>query len=190
MSARSETFEFDGQGAESPTKGKVEAPRVFFLDIEASGLGSRSWPVEVGWAGPGIEPVSVLLKPHDSWEASAWEAEAEALHGISMLRLQAEGEHVVDACRQINEALDGACVYSDAPDFDGVWLYRLYTAAGRRMSFRLLDFGALVDEVAGAAVSAAYAHGAAVAPRTHRAADDAAHLAAVYARARGLAAGK
>ena len=103
---------------------------IAFVDVEASGLGPYSWPIEVGWAFHGEAPRSVLIRPAEGWPMQAWEKSAESLHRIAPDQLLAEGRDALDVALGLNAALGRATVYSDAPDYDSFWLFRLYTAAG------------------------------------------------------------
>jgi len=155
-------------------------PRLAFIDLEASGLGSRSWPVEVGWAFESGPPESILVRPHDSWTDDSWDVRAEALHGLSREKLEAEGVDARVVATRLNDAFSAIRVYSDAPDWDGFWLFRLFSAAGVRQNFTLLDFGRLVRPLAGVRQEAILARAARLAPRRHRAADDARHLQVLF----------
>ncbi len=156
------------------------ARKLAFIDLEASGLGSKSWPVEVGWAFEDGAAQSLLIRPHDSWTDEAWDSRAEALHGLTRARLEEEGVETRAACMALNEAFDGAKVYSDAPDWDGFWLFRLFSAAGVRQSFSILDYGRLIRPLLGQGQGALLERAARLAPRRHRAADDARHLQVLY----------
>lgn len=151
-----------------------------FIDLEASGLGSRSWPVEVGWAFADGTADSFLVRPDPSWTDDAWDPGAEALHGISRQTLLAEGVGVKDACLRLNAAFAGVKVYSDAPDWDGFWLFRLFSVAGLRQTFAIQDFGRLVRPLAGVREEALLARAARLSPRRHRAKADAIHLQTLH----------
>lgn len=151
-----------------------------FIDLEASGLGSRSWPVEVGWAFVNGQSDSFLVRPDPSWADDAWDARAEQLHGISRDTLIRDGVDVKDACLRLNAVFAGAKLYSDAPDWDGFWLFRLFSASGVKQTFALQDFGRLVRPLAGVREEALLARAARIAPRRHRAKDDALHLRTLY----------
>lgn len=109
-----------------------------FLDFEASSLGKRSYPIEVGWVFEDGRSEAYLIRPAEQW--TDWEPEAEAIHGIARERLVQEGTpHDVVAARMI-EVLDGHDLLASAPSWDGKWLSTLLRAAGRpRHSLRLRD---------------------------------------------------
>ncbi len=151
-----------------------------FIDLEASGLGPASWPIEVGWCFPDGEPDAFLIQPAEDWADEAWDRQAEALHGISQDTLRKNGHRIDRVCEHLNAALSQIDVYSDAPDWDGFWLYRLFSAAGAKQGFELKDFGELLRNFEPAKVSAAIASATKIAPHRHRAREDVLHMKAVY----------
>lgn len=153
---------------------------VAFVDVEASGLGPYSWPIEVGWGFHGQPPRSVLVRPVEAWSMRAWEKSAEALHGIPPDRLLMEGRDPLDVALGLNAALGEATVYSDAPDYDSFWLFRLYDAAGVRPNYTLADLGDLLRPVWDGEPDDLVAQAAKTAPHTHRAAHDVRHLQVMY----------
>ena len=84
----------------------------------------------------------------------------------------------------MNAALAGVDVYSDAPDWDGFWLLRLFDAADLKPQFALSDFGRLMRPLVGGREQVLFGSVDAVAPRRHRAAADALHLKTLYELAR------
>lgn len=156
------------------------AATLAFIDLEASGLGARSWPVEVGWAFADGRSSSLLIRPDASWTDDAWDPGAERLHGLARETLRAEGAPARDAAIRLNAAFAGCRVYSDAPDWDGFWLFRLFTAAGVRQSFALNDYGRLVRPLAGVREESLLARAARLSPRRHRAEADARHLQTLW----------
>ena len=160
--------------------GQAEGMGVAFVDVEASGLGPYSWPIEVGWGFHGHEPRAVLVRPHEGWSMQAWEKPAESLHRISPHELVAAGRTALDVALGLNAALADADVYSDAPDYDSFWLYRLYDAAGVRPSYQLRDLGDLLRPLWDGAPDDLVRRAGRAAPHTHRAADDVRHLQTMY----------
>ena len=112
--------------------------RIAFLDFEASSLGKHGFPIEVGWVFSTGEGESFLIRPAPDWQD--WDAEAEAIHGISRARLETDGAaHNVVAARMM-ELLTGVPLYASAPSWDGKWLSVLLRAAGfPRHGLRLQD---------------------------------------------------
>jgi len=60
------------------------------IDVEASGLQSGSYPVEVGIAFANGERLSMLIQPEPEWVH--WDLQAQRLHGISRRTLSQYGK--------------------------------------------------------------------------------------------------
>lgn len=109
---------------------------MIILDVEASGLGSESYPIEIAWAHR-FDPTrydSFLIKPPENW--TYWDAYAELqIHGISRDVLASEGILVEEAVARLDESLSGETVYSDFVPVDRPWVVRLYQQLGREPSF-------------------------------------------------------
>ncbi|MGS0753431.1 3'-5' exonuclease [Roseateles sp. GG27B] len=114
------------------------------LDIEASGFGRGSYPIEIGFIGPEGRAFCALIKPEPDW--LHWDASAEALHGISRELLQRCGKAPLWVATEINACLAGQIVYCDAWGYDYPWLSRLFDAVGLVPSFRLADLRSLLTE--------------------------------------------
>lgn len=166
----------------------ADVDKVAFIDLEASGLSPVSWPIEVGWCLEGGEPEAHLIQPALDWPREAWDAQAEALHGIALASLAETGRPAREVCERLNESLNGALVFSDAPDWDGFWLYRLFAAGGVRQRFKLAYFGDVFDGMTADDVDALIATAAKTAPHRHRAREDVLHMRTVYELARAAAA--
>jgi len=109
-----------------------------FLDFEASSLGKRSYPIEVGWVFEDGRSESHLIHPARDW--TDWDEQAEAIHRISRSHLLAKGSpHDVVAQRMLAQ-LSGHDLLASAPSWDGKWMSALLRAAGLpRHSLRLRD---------------------------------------------------
>lgn len=114
------------------------------LDIEASGFGRGSYPIEVGFVGTDGALFCGLIRPEPDWQH--WDERAEALHGISRALLSRHGRPALWMAEQINARLRGQTVYCDGWGQDYPWLARLYDAAGLQPSFRLDDLRRLLNE--------------------------------------------
>lgn len=114
-----------------------------------------------------------------------WDPKAERLHGVTPPMLSELGVSVAAACDRLTRNLTGYTVYSDAPDWDGFWLMRLFDAAGRRCPIRLKDFSQIIPPMTEAEKNTLLAKADRLAPRRHRAAEDALHLVTVYTLANG-----
>ncbi|GGK60838.1 hypothetical protein [Amphritea balenae] len=107
------------------------------LDIEASGLGPRSYPIEVAWKSLAGASDNFLIDPCSADEWDYWDDFAEEMHGICRSELLRDGVDVHTACDRMNAALADKLVLSDAWEFDYFWLQRLFQATGKAMTFKL-----------------------------------------------------
>jgi hypothetical protein len=114
------------------------------LDIEASGFGRGSYPIEIGFSGQDGGLFCSLIVPEGDWVH--WDASAEALHGISRNLLLTHGKPARWMAEQLNTRLRGQVVYCDGWGHDFTWLNRLYEAVELRPSFRLDDLRGLLSE--------------------------------------------
>lgn len=159
---------------------ELSASGIAFIDFEASGLGPLSWPIEVGWSFEDGVTDSALISPSPHWPMTAWDPKAERLHGITPKMLADLGLDPAAACERLDGALTGRAVYSDAPDWDSFWMLRLYQAAGRRCDIRLRDFSRLMPALSAADKAKLLQQADRLAPRRHRAAEDALHLRMIH----------
>lgn len=123
-------------------KGRVDTPII--LDIEASGFGAGSYPIEVGVAMPDGALHAWLIRPLKEW--THWQDSAEEVHGISRERLQNEGQSLQDVANELNELLAGRIVYSDGWGVDRTWLAKLFYEAGVIQGFKLDSIYSLLSE--------------------------------------------
>ena len=105
------------------------------IDVEASGFGRGSFPIEIGFALEDREVHSYLIKPVSHW--THWSEEAEAIHGISRDKLEQEGLSIRDVALLLNEHLFNKTLYSDAWSFDSSWIGRLFEEAELVQRFRI-----------------------------------------------------
>lgn len=107
------------------------------LDIEASGFGAGSYPVEIGYVDTKGEVWSAQVQPHSDW--LHWDKEAEKLHQQSRQSLEAHGQTAQEIAAHLNRVFAGQTVYTDGWYQDFVWLHSLYEAAGLTPRFKLED---------------------------------------------------
>ena len=119
-----------------------DAPTI--LDMEASGFGKASYPIEVGYALPDGQTYCTLIRPTPEW--THWDASAEALHHIPRSAVLQLGRDVKDVAQHLNDHLGGRTVYCDGWANDYSWLAALFDAAGRRPAFKLDHLRALLNE--------------------------------------------
>lgn len=115
-----------------------------FIDIEASGFSSASYPIEVGLIMTGGETFCTLIRPEADW--THWDHEAEKIHHITRKTLLEFGRAASQVTAELNARLGGMTVYTDAWYHDYNWLNRLYDAAGCSPNFRLEDLRSLLTE--------------------------------------------
>lgn len=114
------------------------------LDIEASGFGRDSYPVEVGFVLPDGRSWCTLIRPRPEW--THWDPAAEKVHRISRATAVAHGRDVADVARQLNERLRGQTLYCDGWAHDFTWLAALFEAAGQTPRFKLDNLRALLSD--------------------------------------------
>jgi hypothetical protein len=114
------------------------------LDIEASGFGRHSYPIEVGYVREDGQAWCTLIRPLPDW--THWDDEAARLHGITREALLHHGRPPETVARMLNEALAGRTVYCDGWAHDYAWLGALYEAADCSPSFRLESVQRLLDD--------------------------------------------
>ena len=71
------------------------------IDVEASGFGAGSYPIEVGIAVPEGNDYCRLVRPEPSW--IRWDEDTEKVHGITREILQSYGKPVTEVAEQLNE---------------------------------------------------------------------------------------
>lgn len=105
------------------------------IDIEASGFGSRSYPIEIGVVKTNGERYCALIAPQPEWDH--WSDSAQAIHGITRKLIENRGRSPREICAELNEFLGEITAYSDAWAHDSPWLNRLFFAARMNPSFHL-----------------------------------------------------
>lgn len=103
------------------------------VDVEASGFGMHSYPIEVGLALEGGGKFCTLIAPAPDW--THWDEGAEQVHRVSRDILETYGKPMRDVALFLNEILAGKTVYTDGWVVDKPWLTTLFHAAGVEMDF-------------------------------------------------------
>lgn len=114
------------------------------LDVEASGFGRNSYPIEIGFVLPDGHTFCTLIRPLDHW--THWDAQAALTHHIPRTLLETRGQSVVEVAQKLNRDLRGMTVYSDGWVNDYSWLGALFDAADMTPSFRLENLRVLLTE--------------------------------------------
>lgn len=166
----------------------VDAALPTVLDIEASGFGRGSYPIEIGLARADGSVCAFLVQPLDEW--THWDPKAELLHGISRDQLMREGHPVRQVAHWLNDELSAiGKAYSDSWGYDNTWLSLLFHHAGMLPRFRLEALRILLSESQQALWSDTKEAIVTAEPiQRHRAGDDARLLQLTYQRTRGACA--
>lgn len=163
-----------------------------FVDFEASGLMAGSFPIEAGWAiarrGRKKPVAHGMLIRHDPWmeRVDLWDARAVDIHHIDRRALMMLGKSAAVVAQAMADGLrDFEVVYSDNGQWDGMWCRMLFDAAAMPMPFVVKDWRVLFDDgpdTDEVEFERLHLKGelAKVAPRTHRAKDDAYSMAMLW----------
>jgi len=114
------------------------------IDIEASGFGGESYPIEVGLVLSDDTKFCTLILPSKDWDY--WNDEAEQIHHISRETLKRHGKPVVEVAHELNKILAGMTLYSDGWVVDKPWLIRLFHASGIDMKFDVSPLEMILSE--------------------------------------------
>jgi len=121
---------------------RVEKPII--IDIEASGFGSMSYPIEVGIALEDDTKYCSLILPASDWEH--WDNDAEKVHRIARDILEAYGNPVQEVAAHLNQLLEGKTLYTDGWVVDKPWLTTLFYKANMEMKFHVSDLEMILSE--------------------------------------------
>lgn len=124
------------------SRGVADLPSV--IDLEASGLGRGSYPIEVGFVLSDGSSYCTLIKPLPEWQH--WDRQAQNLHGISRELLEKKGKHPREVALYLNQQLEGQTLYSDAWGNDNSWLGLLFDSVGMWPNFKLETIRRLLSE--------------------------------------------
>lgn len=103
------------------------AKPIHVMDIEASGFGRDSYPIEIGIVMADGSEYQTLVRPESGWWH--WEKSAQDVHGITRSDLFKYGRSVSQVGRDINQMCAGAVLYSDCWVHDSYWFRRLFDAS-------------------------------------------------------------
>lgn len=119
-------------------------PPPCILDVEASGFGSNSYPIEVGVALSSGERLSLLIRPEPQW--THWDPGAELVHGLTRELLMRSGKPIAEVANDFNDLLDGTTAYSDGWVVDKPWLNTLFHTARIAQRFSLSPIEQIMNE--------------------------------------------
>ena len=115
------------------------------IDIEASGLGFDSYPVEISVLVEGTIK-TWLIKPQPEW--IHWDDKAEQIHGISRDQLNKQGLSALQVLNELNDFIkeSNGIIYSDAAYWDADWVDTLFYAFKEKREFHIESIYELFDE--------------------------------------------
>jgi len=120
------------------------AERPLIIDVEASGFGGTSYPIEIGLALDDGHKYCTLVQPEPDW--THWDAEAEKIHRIARDLLDTYGRPARDVALTLNELLASRTVYTDGWVVDKPWLTTLFQAARVEMQFHVSPLELILSE--------------------------------------------
>ena len=161
----------------------MSTPLPAIIDVEASGFGRGSYPIEVGFVLPDGSTYCSLIRRAPHW--THWDAGAERLHQITPQVLSEFGKPALEVATRLNEQLRQQTVYSDGWANDYSWLGLLFDEVEMTPAFRLENLRQILnDEEASRWHAAKDAELAATPQRRHRASTDARVIQQTFARLR------
>ena len=114
------------------------------LDIEASGFGRDSYPIEIGYVLPDGGGYCTLVRPEATW--THWDEEAQRLHGITRDNMLLHGRPALEIARHLNLVLRGQTVYTDGWANDYSWIGTLFDVADLSPAFHIENLRALLTD--------------------------------------------
>jgi len=114
------------------------------IDIEASGFGANSYPIEVGVAMDDNKKFCSLILPAPEW--THWDEEAAKVHHIERNILKIYGKEPKIVAKHLNKLLAGKTAYSDGWVVDKPWITTLFYEAGINMSFDVSPLEMILSE--------------------------------------------
>ena len=122
----------------------IKQLRPFIMDVEASGFGCESYPIEIGVALDGKSRYCSLIIPSAQW--THWDMAAQETHHISRDLLVKHGKPLDSVANELNRILGGLTVYSDGWSVDKPWVTRLFSEAGIRQDFSISPLERILTE--------------------------------------------
>lgn len=118
--------------------------RPYIIDVEASGFGPHSYPIEVGVVLEAGTSWCSLIAPEPDW--TFWDPAAEAVHHVPREVLLARGRPAAQVAQHLNELLAGVTVYTDGWVVDQPWLIQLFARAGLAQRFAVSALEMILTE--------------------------------------------
>ena len=114
------------------------------IDVEASGFGAQSYPIEVGIALDDNTKYCSLILPAPEWEH--WDSDAEKVHRIARDILETYGKPLREVAAHLNQLLAGKTLYTDGWVVDKPWLTTLFHEAQMNMAFSVSPLEMILSE--------------------------------------------
>lgn len=105
------------------------------MEVQSSGYGPDSYPIEVGVVLDSGKRYCTLVLPLESW--TYWDRELESKHFVSQSALQTHGKPIVKVARDLNHLLKRKTVYLGDWDNEKRWLDMIFEATGILKKFRM-----------------------------------------------------
>ncbi len=118
--------------------------RPLIIDLEASGFGGLSYPIEVGTAAQNNSKYCSLILPAEDW--THWDEGAEKVHRIARDILETYGKPLRSVAEDLNNLYAGKTLYSDGWVVDKPWLVKLFHAARLNMAFSVSPLEMILSE--------------------------------------------
>lgn len=116
----------------------------WIIDIEASGFGPHSYPIEIGIVDDHGNVFCKLITPADDWVH--WDKEAELIHKIKPALLKKYGWSIQEVASELNEFLRGKTVHSDGWVVDKPWIIKLFHSANITPDFFISPIESILNE--------------------------------------------
>lgn len=114
------------------------------IDVEASGFGPGSYPIEIGIAMPNGSTHCYLIKPLPEW--THWDTAHQSVHQIPRDILLTHGRSVETVAMAVNELVKGQVIYSDRWGMITTWVSQLFYAARIPQMFVIESLHSLIDD--------------------------------------------
>ncbi len=114
------------------------------IDVEASGFGGQSYPIEVGIAMEDGDKYCSLILPAEDW--IHWDSDAEKVHRIARDILETYGKPMRKVAEHLNKLLKGKTIYTDGWVVDKPWLTTLFYNAKVDMEFQVSPLEVILSE--------------------------------------------
>jgi len=98
------------------------------------GLGSKSYPIEVGVALASGQTYCSLIQPDPKW--TYWDEGAEKIHRVPRDILEVYGKPIAEVAHQLNALLGDQAAFSDGWEVDQPWLSQLFYTSRIPQGFR------------------------------------------------------